>query len=95
MNDLRIQQLQQQQQQQTQRNSNFSTATIVKKRNTGGSFSLSRQSTDINVDRDYLNVNKNEFIDQNSEQENHYTESQYPEDMLDVQVIAKMQEESK
>ena len=107
MNDLRLQQTAVNQQQQTQRNSNYSTATIVKKRHTGGSFSLSRppmhdtnnehsnshEYSSHHVNTNNNNNNRNEFIEPNHEQENHY-EPQYPEDMLDVQVIAKMQEES-
>ena len=100
MNDMR---LQQQQQLNGQRNSNFSTATIVKKRNnnnnTGGSFSLAKNEIDINNEEE-PNVNSNEFSTNNYHhnsddifQQSAY-ESQYPEDMIDVQVIAKMQEES-
>jgi len=102
MNDMR---LQQQQQLNGQRNSNFSTATIVKKRNnnnnnnTGGSFSLAKNEIDINNEEE-TNVNSNEFNTNNYHhnsddifQQSAY-ESQYPEDMIDVQVIAKMQEES-
>ena len=101
MNDMRVQQ-QLMQLQNGQRNSNFSAGTIVKKRNnTGGSFSLAKNEIDNN-DED-LNVNKNEFVVSNDQNNNNNGddlfqqsafESQYPEDMIDVQVIAKMQEES-
>jgi hypothetical protein len=100
MNDMRVQQQQQLMQLQNgQRNSNFSAGTIVKKRNnTGGSFSLAKNEIDNDED---LNVNKNGFVvssDQNNNGDDSFQqsafESQYPEDMIDVQVIAKMQEES-
>jgi hypothetical protein len=100
MNDMR---LQQQQLLNGHRNSNFSTETIVKKRNnnnnTGGSFSLAKNEIDINNEEE-TNVNSNEFTNNNYHhksddifQQSAY-ESQYPEDMIGVQVFAKMQEES-
>ena len=102
MNDMRLQQQQQQQQllQNGHRNSNFSTATIVKKRNNTGGSSFSLSKNEINQKED-ANVNKNDLVVKNFNnstsddvfQQNSY-ESQYPEDMIDVQVIAKMQEES-
>lgn len=76
-------------------NSNYNSATIVKKKNKHRVDDPSQLSTidSIDISRSEQTTTSEAFLDLNNDNNNQLDDQQY-EDITDVQVIAKMQEEA-